>query len=715
MLPLFLVGSVVLSFVILATMPNNNNNSITSPFQVPQMNGPPKWLSKEKYIFLFVLLFVFLDHFYLRQEMMFFGTAAKGMLENQQETSANHTTSTISSSSIHTIPTEERMMEQSSPAEQEQQGVSVTADDGEQQQQPQPQEEELQKQAAAAKEREEQQKAKKLRQKKEKKERAKAVEQARIKEEAEALRKKQEEEAAALQRQQEEEAARQKQLEEQAALQKQQEEEAKEKAEKLRRKQEKKERAKQQQQAELEQQAELKKKQQEEEEALQKQQQEEEEAAKLKKQETPRQKQQREKRERKARKQQSPATATVEVPKTTTTLPPLHPPLAGNYKASNGTFDYIDLERKFYQRHYDMLHNTNRKDYMVWDARASFESFFNLVNAYKITKRDLEYHIEQKQVGDTSKGPLQGNHNDNRIVFFPKHMDSLCQATLIFNQYRDATANNSKPWPHVLLFGLHEDHGGLSSKIPGETTGFGRDKHWRKMGCTVPEIRRYLNHNDTLAAITSQWHYNFDNHKTHSIALGMRFQTQAEAAYKITQQQQAPVEKQPNATRPRPLMLNFNVRAGLRQEAMAAVERNFRGSGISTKQTWGGSPKRAMENYFEQLASSRFILSPGGAGFDCYRNWEALFMGTIPILEMAGRTHDGWLRSFTDLPVLVLNRYHELTPQVLEEKYRQVLQHWDSYNWEKLTKHWWPLWVYRFLEDNNLPVFEKPKELLKYQ
>lgn len=41
-----------------------------------------------------------------------------------------------------------------------------------------------------------------------------------------------------------------------------------------------------------------------------------------------------------------------------------------------------------------------------------------------------------------------------------------------------------------------------------------------------------------------------------------------------------------------------------------------------------------METYLEQLASSRFIFSPNGDRPECYRHYEALGLGAIPITEL---------------------------------------------------------------------------------
>ena len=37
--------------------------------------------------------------------------------------------------------------------------------------------------------------------------------------------------------------------------------------------------------------------------------------------------------------------------------------------------------------------------------------------------------------------------------------------------------------------------------------------------------------------------------------------------------------------------------------------------------------------YFKQLETFRYVLSPPGEGYDCFRTWEALFLRSIPIVQ----------------------------------------------------------------------------------
>ena len=54
-------------------------------------------------------------------------------------------------------------------------------------------------------------------------------------------------------------------------------------------------------------------------------------------------------------------------------------------------------------------------------------------------------------------------------------------------------------------------------------------------------------------------------------------------------------------------------------------------------------------NTWEEQSQYQFILSPHGAGIDCFRTWEALVLGCIPIVK---KSHISEL--FQDLPVIAV-------------------------------------------------------------
>ena len=74
------------------------------------------------------------------------------------------------------------------------------------------------------------------------------------------------------------------------------------------------------------------------------------------------------------------------------------------------------------------------------------------------------------------------------------------------------------------------------------------------------------------------------------------------------------------------------------------------------------------EQYFSNLPSYKFVISPEGNGIDCHRHYEALLAGCIPIMEY----NDLIQEKYKGLPIVYTTDYSEITPQYLEQKYSEM-------------------------------------------
>ena len=93
--------------------------------------------------------------------------------------------------------------------------------------------------------------------------------------------------------------------------------------------------------------------------------------------------------------------------------------------------------------------------------------------------------------------------------------------------------------------------------------------------------------------------------------------------------------------------------------------------------------------YLDQMAQHHFTLSPPGNGLDCHRTWEALYLGSIPIIKdnITARALDG-------LPSLRVDDWSQITEELLQRtlefyKTRQC-------DWQRL---WIPYWQKRFKQE----------------
>ena len=118
------------------------------------------------------------------------------------------------------------------------------------------------------------------------------------------------------------------------------------------------------------------------------------------------------------------------------------------------------------------------------------------------------------------------------------------------------------------------------------------------------------------------------------------------------------------AIRDIPLYLNFQLRGrGTQSDAIrGALWRQFAGQPWVVADPWVPGGETA---YVAQLGRSQFVLSPPGAGWDCYRTYEAIAMGAIPIVRRE--------RPMTDvcepLPVLIVDDWNEITPERLQREW----------------------------------------------
>ena len=91
---------------------------------------------------------------------------------------------------------------------------------------------------------------------------------------------------------------------------------------------------------------------------------------------------------------------------------------------------------------------------------------------------------------------------------------------------------------------------------------------------------------------------------------------------------------------------------------------------LSRTQTWG------------DMCKNSFVLSPFGNGYDCHRTWEALCLGAIPIVRAKQ-----FKSLFADLPVLNVDEWSDVTPELLQNTLREFKQR--NFNYEKLTLKYW--------------------------
>lgn len=88
-------------------------------------------------------------------------------------------------------------------------------------------------------------------------------------------------------------------------------------------------------------------------------------------------------------------------------------------------------------------------------------------------------------------------------------------------------------------------------------------------------------------------------------------------------------------------------------------------------------------DYMRETAQSKFTISPIGDSFDCYRHWETIMVGSIPIIMRGGPCDP----LFEGLPILLIDRWDELTEEFLNAKYIEISS--KKYDVSKLYMRYW--------------------------
>lgn len=110
-----------------------------------------------------------------------------------------------------------------------------------------------------------------------------------------------------------------------------------------------------------------------------------------------------------------------------------------------------------------------------------------------------------------------------------------------------------------------------------------------------------------------------------------------------------------------------------------------------------GRPCR-FNQYIRETAQHKFTISPPGLGPDCYRIYESLLVGTIPIVQ-----HSYLDYLYEGLPVLFINEWEEVTEEFLNRKYDEITS--KKYNPKRLYMEYW----IEYINKNKVLAYERWK------
>lgn len=132
--------------------------------------------------------------------------------------------------------------------------------------------------------------------------------------------------------------------------------------------------------------------------------------------------------------------------------------------------------------------------------------------------------------------------------------------------------------------------------------------------------------------------------------------------------------------------VNFTIHEGRGQET--AFRRNIYNL-FQAKPFAVYGKQRPFEKYLKDMARCKFALSPQGDMDDCFRHWESILVGSIPVISRYNHLGARFsLEDFmSDLPVIFVDDYSEMTLELLQKKALEFGQ--KTFNYDKLYMNYW--------------------------
>jgi hypothetical protein len=111
---------------------------------------------------------------------------------------------------------------------------------------------------------------------------------------------------------------------------------------------------------------------------------------------------------------------------------------------------------------------------------------------------------------------------------------------------------------------------------------------------------------------------------------------------------------------------------------------------------------KPYEEYLREMATHKFVISPHGTGLDCYRTWEALTLGCIPVVKKSSLDI-----LYEGLPVLIVDDWQKVTEEFLEHKYQEMQQR--EYQLERLSIAYWIDMIRKHKDSFKAPTEQEPQ------
>jgi hypothetical protein len=189
-----------------------------------------------------------------------------------------------------------------------------------------------------------------------------------------------------------------------------------------------------------------------------------------------------------------------------------------------------------------------------------------------------------------------------------------------------------------------------------------------EMDDAIPQNKKWLNHK-----YLKKWYsWNSNHPDVIPIPIGLNEDSQLESMSQAT----------PVIPKIEKVLVNFKQDRQVRQMLFKKVEDLPYIHVQPYSKKWHS--KRELKAHYESISKYKWTLCPRGAGQDTHRLWEALYLGSIPIVLKSSISS-----LYEGLPVIQLNNWNELSLEILKERSELLVdKRHNAYftHWEKIIK-----------------------------
>jgi hypothetical protein len=117
------------------------------------------------------------------------------------------------------------------------------------------------------------------------------------------------------------------------------------------------------------------------------------------------------------------------------------------------------------------------------------------------------------------------------------------------------------------------------------------------------------------------------------------------------------------------------------------------------------APNKKHLDYFREMSTCKFTLCPPGWGPDSYRVWEALLVGSIPIVEKVSQS---MTKLYFELPILIVDDLKKIDTEFLKREYEKISK--CKYNMQKLYMRYWIDKIYSMRRNYLASIGQNPNQ-----